>query len=324
MRRVVWAVLAGLGAFFIVLAIMSKLYVPGQAVKFPLNEYSVNTLIANNASWFSPKNVSVLSPVTLEITNTTKGDVSAADSLGSSKYAVWQSFAATEDTTNHQSVNIPSTADVLAFNRTTGQLVPWSGNTIGGKHVSSVSGQGYVWPLGAKKQNYQVFDTALLKPWTFVYKGTSSVGGIPTYTYVANIPSQQVGTQSLPGNLVGSNALEVTLPQYYSAQETYYVDPVTGAPISIVRDTQSVLKDATGTTRLVLLNADFKTSPASVAADVKSDNHYRFEISLATTIIPIVAGLLGIILLVVGLVLARMSHEDEEYEDEDELEGSPV
>ena len=75
MRRVVWSVLTGLGAFFIVLAIMSWLYVPGQAVKFPLNEYSVSTLVANNASWFSPKSVSELPGVTLKITSTVKGDV---------------------------------------------------------------------------------------------------------------------------------------------------------------------------------------------------------------------------------------------------------
>src|SRR5215472_9049467 len=324
MRRVGWSVLAGLGAFFIVLAIMSKLYVPGQAVKFPLNEYSVNTLVANNASWFSPKSVSELSNVTLQVTSTTKGDVSAADLLGSSKYAVWQLFAATEDTTDHQSVSIPSTPNVLAFDRKTGVLLQWSGNTISGKHVSSVSGQGFVWPLGAKKQNYEVFDTTLLQPVLFAYKGTSSVNGIPTYTYTANIPSQQVGTQSLPGNLVGSKAAVVTLPEYYSSRETYNVDPVTGAPISVERNTQDVLKDNAGTTLLVLLSADFKTSPASVAATVKRDNHYRFEISLATTIIPIIAGLIGIILLVVGLVLARMSHDDEEYEDEDEDEYSTV
>jgi len=323
MRRVGWSVLAGLGAFFIVLAIMSKLYVPGQAVKFPLNEYSVNTLVANNASWFSPKSVSELSNVTLQVTSTTKGDVSAADSLGSSKYAVWQNFAATEDITDHQSVSIPATANVLAFDRKTGALINWNGNTIGGKHVS-VSGQGYVWPLGAKKQDYQVFDTTLLRPVTFHYKGTTSVSGVSTYIYQANVVPTQTGTQQLPGTLVGSKAATVTLPEVYSATETYYVDPVTGAPISVVRNTQDVLKDASGTTRLVLLSADFKTSPASVANTVKRDNHYRFEIQLATSIIPIIAGLIGIILLVIGLVLARMSREDEEYEDEDEYAGSAV
>lgn len=323
MRRVVWSVLAGLGAFFVVLAIMSKLYVPGQAVKFPLNEYSVKTLVANGASWFSPKSVSELSNVTLQITSTVKGDVSAADTVGSATTAVWQSFATTEDTTDHESVSIPSTADVLAFNRKTGVLVNWSGNTIGGKHVT-VSGQGFVWPLGAKKQNYQVFDQVLLRPVTFVYKGTTTTSGVPTYIYEANIPPTQVGTQQLPGSLVGLSAAEVTLPQDYSAKETYYVDPVTGAPISVVRNTQEVLVDNTGTTRLVLLNANFMTSPESVASTVKTDNHYRFEIQLATTIIPIIAGLVGIILLVVGLVLARMSSEDEEYEDEDEFESSHV
>lgn len=322
MRRVVWAVLAGLGAFFIVLALMSRLYVPGQAVKFPLNEYGVHTMVATNASWFSPKSVSELSGVTLAVTNTVKGDVSAADSLNSSDTAVWQSFSTTEDTTDHQAVSIPAVPDVLAFNRKTGVLIPWSGNTIGGKHPSSVSGQGFVWPLGAKKQNYQVFDNTLLKPVTFKYTSTGSVNGIPTYVYVANIPSQQIGTESLPGQLVGSHAALVTLPEYYSAQETYNVDPVTGGPVSMVRDIQEVLKDATGTTRLVLINADFKTAPASIASSVKSDNNYRTEIELATNIIPIVAGLLGIILLVVGLVLSRFGPEDEEYEDEDEPVGS--
>ncbi len=323
MRRVVWSVLTGLGVFFIVLAILSKFYVPGQAVKFPLNEYGVNTLVANNAEWFSPKNVSELQGVTLQVTSTVKGNVSQADQLGSSKTAVWQSFAATEDVTDHQQVSIPAAADVFAFDRETGVLVPWSGNSVDGKHVS-VSGQGFVWPLGAKKQDYQVFDTTLLKPVTFKYEGTATTSGIATYKYVANIPSQQVGTQTLPGSLVGLSAATVTLPEFYSSQETYFVDPITGAPLSVVRNTHEVLQDNTGTTRLVLISADFKTTPDSVASAVKSDNKYRTEIILATAIVPVIALVLGLILLVIGLVLSRMRPEDEEYEEEDEPISSPV
>jgi Porin PorA len=324
MRRVVWSVLTGLGVFFIVLAAMSRLYVPGQAVKFPLNEYGINTLVATNAGWFSPKSVSELKPVTLVVTSTVKGNLAAADSLGSSNIAVWQSFAAIEDTTDHQQVDIPAAADELAFNRRTGVIVPWRGNEVDGKAVPTASGQAYAWPLGAKKQNYQVYNTTLLKPITFRYKTTATTDGIPTYEYVATIPSTQVGTQSLPGSLVGMSAPEVTLPEFYSATETFYVDPVTGAPLSVIEDTNTVLKDSAGTTRLVLLSGDFTSSAASVASTIKSDNHYRDEISLATTIVPIVALLLGIILVVVGLVLSRMRPEDEEYEDEDEPVSSPV
>ncbi len=324
MRRVVWSVLTGLGAFFIVLAIMSRFVVPAQAVKFPLNEYSVTTLVANNASWFSPKSVSELSGVTMTITSTTRGDVSSADTLGSANTAVWENFSTVEDTTNHQAVDIPAFADVLAFDRKTGVLVPWSGNSVDGKHVSSVSGQGYVWPLNAKKQDYQVFDTTLLKPVTFKYSGTATTSGIPTYVYVANVPPTQTGTQSLPGTLVGSKASEVTLPEFYSTQETYYVDPVTGAPLLVHRNVQQVLKDSSGTTRLVLLSANFTTTAASVAAHVKSDNHYRTEINIATTIVPISAGIVGLILLVAGLVLLRMRPDYEEYQDEDEPISSAV
>jgi hypothetical protein len=322
MRRVVWSVLTGLGAFFIVLAIMSWLYVPGQAVKFPLNEYSLNTLVANNASWFSPKSVSELSNVTLQITSTVKGDVTAANTLGSSKYAVWQSFAAVEDTTDHQQVSIPAAASEFAFDRRTGALIPWSGNQIDGKPVKNVSGQGFVWPLGAKKQSYQVFDTTLLKPVTFKFVSTATTSGVATYKYVAVIPPTQVGTESLPGELVGEKAPTVTLPEMFSTTETYYVDPVTGAPLQIERNTHEVLADASGATKLVLLDADFKTSAASVAATIKSDNHYRNLINLATFTVPVIAGLVGIILLVIGLVLSRMSPEDEEYEDEDEPVGA--
>jgi hypothetical protein len=325
MRRVVWSVLAGLGVFFIVLAIMSRFYLPGQAVKFPLNQYGINTLIADNASWFSPQNVSELSPVTLEITNTVKGNIAASDELGSSTYAVWQSFAVIEDTTDHQQVSIPAGPDQLAFNRRTGVLLQWKGNLIDGKPIKgTVSGQSYVWPLGTAKQSYEVYDTTLKKPVLFKYQGTATTQGIPTYLFVADIPPTQVGTQQLPGSLVGLKAPEVTLPEVYSSQEYYYVDPVTGAPISVERKVHEVLTDSTGATKLVLISADFKSAASSVASTIKTDNKYRNEINLVEKIIPVVALLVGIILLVIGLVLSRMRSEDEEYEEDNEHVSSTV
>jgi hypothetical protein len=324
MRRVVWSVLTGIGAFFIVLAIMSRLVVPAQAVKFPLNEYKVNNLKATNASWFSPKSGTELSPVTIRITTTVKGDVSGADTLGSANNAAWESFAVVDDTTDNQPIAIPAYADEFAFNRKTGVLVPWSGNEVDGKHVSSVSGQGFVWPLGAKKQTYQVFDTTLLKPVPFIYKSTATTDGVSTYVYSANIPPTQTATVSVPGSLVGLHAAEVNLPEFYSAQETYYVDPVTGAPLLVKRDIQQVLKDSSGTTRLVLLAANFQTLAASVASSANSDNHYRAEINIAKDVVPITALIIGIIALAAGLVLSRLRPEDEEYEDDYEPDFSSV
>ncbi len=117
MRRVSWSVLTGLGVFFIVLAILSRFFVPGQAVKFPLNEYSKTTLQADNASYFSPKSGTEECGVTLQATSTTKGDVAAAKSIGSNSVAVWQSYTAIEDTSNHVAVSIPADGNTLAFDR---------------------------------------------------------------------------------------------------------------------------------------------------------------------------------------------------------------
>ena len=63
MRRVGWLVLTGLGVFLIVLALLSKFFIPAQAVKFPLNEFTKTTLQATNASYFSPKFVTEESAV---------------------------------------------------------------------------------------------------------------------------------------------------------------------------------------------------------------------------------------------------------------------
>ncbi len=325
MRRVSWSVLTGLGVFFIVLAILSRFFVPGQAVKFPLNEYSKTTLQADNASYFSPKSGTEESGVTLQATSTTKGDVAAAKSIGSNSVAVWQSYTAIEDISNHVPVSIPTDGNTLAFDRQTGVLVPWSGNTVGGKSVNVPSGvQGSLFPLNTQKKAYQVYDTTLLRPVTFSYQRTATTGGVSTYVFTATIPNTQVGTQSVPGSLVGLSASEVTLPEFYTVKETYFVDPVTGVPLSVDQSVQQTLQDSAGTTRLVLLNADFKTTPASVASGISTDNGGTTKITILNVIVPIVAGLIGIILLVLGLVLSRGRPEDEQYEDDDETIRVPV
>jgi Porin PorA len=325
MRRVSWSILTGLGIFFIVLAILSKFFVPGQAVKFPLNEYSKTTLQADGASYFSEKSVTEESGVTLQATSTTKGDVASAKNAGSNNVAVWQTYTAIQDTTNHQPVSIPADGNVLAFDRKTGVLVPWSGNLVGGKHVQvPPNTQGSLFPLNTQKQNYQVYDTTLKKPVTFHFKGTSTTSGVSTYVFTADIPATQIGTQSLPGSLVGESASEVTLPEFYSVQETYSVDPITGVPLQVEQNVQQTLRDDTGTTRLVLMSADFKTTPASIASNVQTDKNGTTKITVLNVIIPIVAGVIGLILLVVGLVMSRFRPEDEEYEDDDEAIRVPA
>src|SRR5215472_3041375 len=141
--------------------------------------------------------------------------------------------------------------------------------------------------------------------------------------YVGTRTSQRDRRQTLPGSMVGMTASEVTLPEFYSAKDTMYVDPVTGVPLAVNDNVQQTLQDNTGTTRLVLLNADFQTTPGSVAKAVSRDNGGATAISLLKVTVPIVGGLLGIVLLVAGLILSRRP-EEEEYEDDELTVGAPV
>lgn len=323
MRRVVWPVLTGLGVFFIVIAVLSRFFVPGQAIKFPLNEFTKTEMQAVNASYFSPKFLTEETGVTLQATTTTKGDVAAAKSIDGSRVAVWQTYTAIEDLTNHTPVSIPAQGNTFAFDRKTGEIVAWNGNSVAGSPVTVGPGiQGVLWPLGTKKQDYRVYDTTLKKPVTFHYSGVTATDGVSTFIFKATIPSTQTGTETLPGSLVGMTASSVTLPEFYSAQEIYYVDPVTGVPLSVTQNVRQVLQDSTGTTRLVLMSADYQTTPGSVTSGVNTDLGGQNKISLVYTTIPIVGGLLGVILLVAGLVLSRPRPEDEEYEDDEEPVGA--
>jgi Porin PorA len=318
MRRVAGLVLSALGTFLIVLALLIRFVVVDEAVKFPLNEDTVTTLIAHNASYFSPQKVAEVTGATLEDTYTVQGNNAA----GSSGTAVWKEFSYVYDQTNDQTVSYST--QQLAFGRRSAELVNCCGTAVGTDTHVPVTGLGYVWPFNAQKKTYQVFDTTLLKAFPAVYAGTATVDGIKTYKYVETIPATPDGSQSLPGTLVGlKSSATVKLPEYYSATTIEYVDPITGGPVRGSSYQHIFLENSTGTPVLNLINATFVTTPASVASvgsTVKSDDN---KIDLISVIIPLIVGIVGVILLAIGLILALTRRQEAEYY-EDEHEEVPV
>ena len=310
MRRVAGLVAAGLGTFLVVLALLIRFVVAGEAVKFPLNENSITTLIATNASYFSPIELKVLSGVTLEDTLTVQGDNAA----GNPSRAVWNEFSYIYDETNHATVSY--SINRLAFDRRTGVLLNCCGTAVGTKTNPHVSGQGYVWPFSAQKQTYQVYNTTLLNTVPATYTGTATVDGLTTYKYVENIPATQAGTQTLPGSLVGQQGTQlVTLREYFRGTTTEYVNPTTGAPVEEVSDQHLYLADNSGTPALSVLSGKFATRSSSVAALVKRVKKDQNEIDLLSAVLPAGSGLVGIILLATGVLLSLARRHEDAYDE---------
>jgi hypothetical protein len=321
MRRVLGLVLTGLGAFFLALALLLRFYLPGQVIKFPLNEYLVTTLTGHNVTYFNAKQLKVLTGVTAKATSTVEGDVSE----GSSSTAVWNDFTAIEDTTNNAPIEFVSQRS--AFNRRTGATVDCCGAYVSISNVGTrsghQSGQGFVWPLGTQKQTYQVFDAMLGKPEPFRYEGTSAIDGMTAYKFVERVINQQFTSQTLPGSLVGYSLPSVTLPEYVTQTNTFWVDPVTGAPLDVTENRTLGLEDITGATKLVLYRGDLTATPQSIASAVSTAKSAHLKIDLVADIGPLAGLLLGVGLVVTGVALIIDRRDSEEFAYEtDETVGS--
>lgn len=319
MRRVIGLTLAGLGAFLIVVAVLLRTYVGGQLIKFPKNEYLTVTLLGSGVSYFSPSMVKPLSGVTMRVTSTVKGDAAA----GTSSTAVWNEFTYLYDVTNRSTFEFLTRR--AAFDRRTAQLVNCCGASVGGNTAIHQSGLvGYLWPFGTQKTTYQVFDPNLNQPRPARYVGTSTIDGITVYRFVEHVPTTRSGSQQIPGSLVGmKNQSLVTLPEYYTGTNTFWVDPVTGAQLDTRQNNKLTLEDATGAQRLVLYDGTITMTPQSVRTVVNLDSTGRTEFMWFQIIGPLVLGLVGVAALITGIVLARLRRE-EDHDHADSAAPEPV
>jgi hypothetical protein len=306
MRRVIGLVLAGLGAILIVGAVLVRTVVSGQVVKFPLSENLTSGLRGTGVSYFSPSKLRPETGATIRVTSTVQGDPSAGDS----STAVWNTSTSLYDVTH--SLPLESSTRRIAFNRRTAELVDCCGASVGGNKAIRQSGLvGFLWPIGTRQTTYQVFDSGLNKARPARFAGTATVDGIKVDKFVEHVPRTKSGTQAVPGALIGlPGSPVVTLTEYYTATNTFWVDPVTGAQLNTHEDQEVTIQDATGAHRLLLFDGVLATTPPSIRAAVALDNTGRSELTLLRVIIPLACGLAGIVALVAGILLARRREDD--------------
>jgi MFS family permease len=313
MRRVTGFVLTVLGAFLIVVAALLRFWLAPSAAKFPLNEYQVVTL-SGTGSYFSQSQLQELNGVGVKVTFTIKGDTSA----GNSTNAVWGFFENVQDTTNNAPIaNVPYRE---AFNRRTGQLVDCCGEFVSdpvtGKsnHSVQMSGLGLFFPIGAQKQTYSIFDPTAARTEQATYQGTAEVDGILAYKYVEKVNPTMYGTDQVPGNVLGSPSSTVPLGEYYSATNTFYIDPETGAPLDTSQTQSITLGTSPSNVQIQASQVSVIETGASIAQVVSSDQSARNKLTLAQVILPVIGLALGLVLLVVGIILLRSGRDDDRQE----------
>jgi hypothetical protein len=278
--EVVGLVAAGLAAFFAVLGLVPGILTVSQAQP-GLNSPQTLVLLASDATYLSPVTLAEVSGAHLDQTEQLTPDGAAS----SSSVSTWTVDTSLYDTTHRQQLEPASRT--FAIDRATQRLVSCCGANINGNLLIRQTGlSGYVFPAGAGRQSYDVFDTVLRRPEPAAYSGAGTIDGIQAYQYTENVTDGPAGFSSL----------SATDPELYSVRESWWVDPRTGAVLAI-----SVAEDLhlAGPAAVRLLDADLATTPATVARLAAQDRAVRHQTTVARDL-----RLACLVLAVAGAVVA--------------------
>ncbi len=298
LRRRTGLVLAWLGAFVLATGIMLRAYVYHHVAVLPLNGYVVTTLHASGATFFDPATVATRTGQRVIATSTLRGDVRAARG----DTAVYDTFLAVKAA---DGTPIEFVQTRLALDRHTGLLVNCCGANVAGDSHLRESGLGFKFPFSARKTTYEVFDSDVRRPVPAAYAGQTAIDGMRVYKYVQVLPTSQIGKRLVPTFIMGlpQRPAQITVRSLEATTMTFWVDPVTGAPVKVEENTRQSLQTRNGKHTRLVFAADLKQNPADVASAVR---HYRgqsSELALVRGALPAGGVIAGAALVAIGAFL---------------------
>jgi len=321
MKRGLGVALAGIGAFLLVLGVLLKFYAVPRLAVAPLAPgtdgitTSVNVGVAKKL-FYPGKLASGENPtrtdVPLTATRTTRGDVLAATTpeAEAQNLAIYDSFI---NVTDDEGTTVTAGTIRVAFNRVDSLLVNCCGVNVDGEPANFVGISPFKFPFYVEQKDYDWYDSGTDKAQTAKFVGTEAIEGVEMYKFRQVIEPYKMGELEVPGNLVGSTEPSVKANRYASADTLIWVEPVTGQIVKGEQKQRQYLAGSDGTTEaLTIIDADFAGDPADVAATAKSAGQTASLLKTLGTTVPLVAGILGLILLVLGFVLAARPRSDDD------------
>ncbi|MFI0354920.1 DUF3068 domain-containing protein [Actinomadura sp. 9N407] len=316
MRHLIGLVLTGIGACLLVVGILVPAYLGPRLIQAPANVYEVTTLRGQNATYLDASTGRLRTGASVTATATVRG----APAAGRDGIAVWDSFNWIQDASTGK--NVGYSRNRTAFDRRTGELVRCCGANIDGDTQAPMSGIGLLWPLGVSKKTYMLYDFSTRRPWPAKFAGEERVHGMPVYRFVLHIPETTMPgtTPSVPGSMLGlgKDSGTVAVDRRYSADNTYWIDPRTGASLNVQQKVRTELVAKQGGGRLTVADMDLRMPDAEQRSLVATTQDAHRMLGLLTTVLPIAAPIMGLILLVPGIILARRPRRMPQHRTTDE------
>ncbi|MBM3686051.1 MAG: DUF3068 domain-containing protein [Actinobacteria bacterium] len=308
MKRGIGIVLVGLGVFLVILGALLRFSVVPAVAKAPLSPGEDSGGVTQTdqsgvaSKLFDPATFTERTDVPLTVTRFTRGDVPASQTAEAkaADLAVYDTFQRVED---NAGVVVLASTGRFAFNRVTSELSNCCGANVDGENVEMSGINPLKFPMFTKAQNYPYFDTSLNEGVEAVYQGEETLEGLPVYKFIVTVEPTQTGTIEVPGDLVGSPLPNFVAPRYYSNVLTLWVEPLTGAIVKGESAQLQTLRGPDNTDKVTILDAVIGTTPEEASAGITYAKSQAALITLLNNTVPLVAVILGVILLVLGIVL---------------------
>ncbi|MFG1774815.1 DUF3068 domain-containing protein [Micromonospora sp. NPDC049048] len=311
-HRAIGAVLFGSGILLLALAAGLVFVVKPAMTKLPYDlEASTSVAEARGATFLQITNGNIaINRADLRSTVRVTPDAKTTGELSGDldgKAMVWQVGQTVERTDTKELVSAYGLA--LALDRVSGAALDWNNQYLddtGTREKVQFSGQLYKLPFNAEKKAYPFYDRDLRNVRPAEFKGTEDIKGIESYRYEQVITDEQLNlAEERVKLLLGTLAPGATTGKVvYSNTRTVWIDPVTGSFLKVREVQRKTLVPDIGAPA-TLLDADFSYTEDTIAASVKRAEDSRQSLTLLGVWAPIGLALLGLILAVVGLMVAR-------------------
>jgi Porin PorA len=287
-------VLVFIGLFLLFFGLFERFYAYPRLKKAPLDQES-QPVAVGTGTYFNRSKLSEVPGAQLKNVRTVKGDPKA----GTEEVAVWDSFVSTVDMADGGVIQ--ATQERVALDRVTAQSVNCCGENP--RH----QGLTLKFPFGTRKQTYQFWDGPAGRALPAVYTREETIQGVKVYRFEQRIERLTLGTQEIPGSLAGDPSVaSVQTNIVYSNVKTIWVEPATGIIVKGQQAVSQVLEPTSGGGKvLTLLDGVLTYDDATVRANAKDASDAAGQLRLLSTILPIGALVVGLVLLVVGLLLLR-------------------
>jgi uncharacterized membrane protein len=287
-------VLVFIGLFLLFFGLFERFYAYPRLKKAPLDQES-QPVAVGTGTYFNRGKLREITGAQLKNVRTVKGDPKA----GTEEVAVWDSFVSTVDLADGGVIQ--ATQERVALDRVTAQSVNCCGENP--RH----QGLTLKFPFDTRKQTYQFWDGPAGRALPAVYTRQETLQGVKVYRFEQRIDRLTLGTQEIPGSLAGEPGVaSVQTNIVYSNVKTIWVEPTTGIIVKGQQAVRQVLEPAGGGGKaLTLLDGVLTYDDATVRANAKDASDGAGRLRLLSTVLPIGALVVGLVLVVVGLVLLR-------------------